>query len=767
MSHDAIPYNHMLLKNIKNIYIPVYAATLLLSAFLLFLVQPMTGKMMLPLLGGAPAVWNTAMLFFQALLLAGYAYAHLIARYMKLKAQAVLHVFLLVLFAMLLPIAVPQGWTAPPPGGNPALWQLSLMTLIAGGPFFILSASAPLLQHWFAHTRHDDAHNPYFLYAASNFGSMTALLAYPVLVEPSFDLARQSFGWACFYALLVPLVFGCALLANTGTARKTPAEPADSGLKHPIGLRRCFMWLILAFVPSSLMLGVTTFMTTDLAAVPLLWVAPLALYVSTFISAFARTPRPGPRTARVAQAALLILLLTAEVSLVPLPKALLLCLHLLLFYFTALMCHQELAASRPAAGGLTRFYLILSLGGVMGGIFNALAAPALFTSPREYGIALAFAAFMRYAATDGAGLTEAIAALRRDIAEKKLPALAARLRALLPACAVLAAAAISTRLVSHAEMLMAVTALTLLSLSLAARRRWIFGLCALAVLLFHQPGQNLENLILKNITVRERNFFGILKVGDSIHDPVRLLLHGTTIHGVQALSPEYAKVPLSYYSAQSPLSDVFAMADTARDRQQYVAVLGLGIGVTACYRKQGRHFDFYEIDPAVIAVAQDRDLFTYLSGCGSPYDILTGDGRLKIAEKPDSYYDLVFLDVFSSDNIPVHILTLEALNLYRQKLKDNGTIVINISNHFLDLRPVIAAAAAEMGMTALSRFTPAGRLEGSGLPYNGAEFAVLTASEHTAGFLEGRGWKQLEPSPGTRPWTDRYSDIVGILKIFR
>ncbi len=741
--------------------VPVYAVTLLLSAFLLFLVQPMFGKMILPMLGGSPSVWNTAMLFFQALLLAGYAYAHGTSRFLSIKTQALLHLALLLAFVFVLPLAIPEGWV-PPAGEDPTFWQLGLMAVAVGGPFFVLSGSAPILQHWFAHTSHPDAHNPYFLYASSNLGSMTALLAYPFLVEPALKIGEQSAGWSFGYGLLIACVLASAFLAwKHAEPGKRIAQ--ESGGAETITWERRALWIVLAFVPSSLMLGVTTFITTDLATVPLLWIVPLALYVSTFIIVFAKKPMPPRRLTLPFHAFLLMLLLTIEICLIPIDKTFLMALHILLFFFTALMCHHELAASRPHAGHLTQFYLIMSLGGALGGFFNAIIAPNVFIVPLEYALVLALSAFMRFSSEERAGVSACLERLKAS-AESGFAAFL-RMSGLPFIVIVAVMSMLSPHLIPEPKALMAIGLISLLLLPLLLRRRWVFGFCAMAILLVHPPGQNADRLFIEKMHYRDRNFFGILKVGDT-GEGIRLLLHGTTIHGAQAIAPEYSKVQISYYSTFSPLTEAFSMADNM-SMPQKIGVLGLGIGVAACYQKEGRGFEFFEIDPAVVKVAEDPKLFTYLSGCGSPYEITLGDGRLKIAEEPDHSFDVIFLDVFSSDNIPIHVITAEAMALYKTKLKENGFIVLNTSNRFMDLLPVTAAAAQAIDMKVFSKFTEAGTLEDSGLPYNGAEFVVFTSNPLHMAYLKEKGWAEPQPEPGVRLWTDHYSNIVSVLKVFK
>ncbi len=748
-----------------RLYVPIYSLTLLLSAFLLFLVQPLFGKMILPLLGGSPSVWNTAMVFFQCLLLAGYAYAHFAARYLVVRLQGFLHIILLAIFTVVLPLTVPESWAIPPADKDPTLWQLGLMTIAVGGPFFVLSASAPLLQHWFSHSGHKDADNPYFLYAASNLGSMTALLAYPFFIEPALNLTDQSQFWSYgYYALVAAFTVSFALISRH-TQKMKLIMPVPANDDSPVTMKQQFMWLLLAFVPSSLMLGLTTFMTTDLASVPLLWILPLALYVGTFIIAFARRPVPSrPATLKI-QGILLIFMLAMVASYVAVEKPFQIVLHLLLFFFTALMCHHELAALRPPARHLTKFYLVMSLGGALGGAFNALLAPQLFTVPVEYAIVLALACFMRHASDPAKSFSEALAFLKEKISSEGKFIFGSGIGYVL-ITGILCLAAMS--FFNHRSVALIVVLAIAFIYPLLLERRWVLGLCALVVLAFNPPGYVWAGVVFSDVLHHDRNFFGVIRVVEK-NDGVRSLLHGTTIHGDQPVAKQYHLEKLSYYSPASGVSDAFAMASELlpAGQSQKIAVLGLGIGVTACYAHPGRHFDFYDIDPGVIDVAEDKRYFTYLSDCGSPYSIIRGDARLTIKEQPDKSYDLILMDAFSSDNIPVHLITAEALKLYTSKLRDGGFIVMNISNRYLDLKPVAAAAAQELGVTAMRKFAPDGKLKESKLPYKPSEFVVFTANENYKSFLSDKGWTELAPDPEIRLWTDQYSNIVSVLKALR
>lgn len=722
-------------------YTPVYSLTLLLSAALLFAVQPMFSKMILPMLGGTPQVWNTAMLFFQVMLLGGYAYAHGTTRYLGIRAQAVLHLMLLLLFVVVLPISIPSGWE-PPTHDDPTLWQLSLMAITVGGPFFVLAGSAPMLQRWFMNSGHPDADDPYFLYGASNLGSMTALLAYPTVIEPLMTLTRQSEVWTGGYIFLIVCTLLAALLVwNSKKTKKTAQRKA--GNDEAITWSRRLKWLLLAFVPSSLMLGVTTFITTDIASVPMLWIMPLALYVGTFIVVFARVPLISKKNIMLIQGFLMIALIAQMILFTPIP-GFLIAFHMLVFLFSALACHTELADSRPHATHLTEFYLIMSLGGALGGFFNAIVAPQFFIIPFEYALALGAACFMRYAS-------------RKERFPKHLSANVI----IAIAAVVLVFMTSNIDRYNHMAAQGILTFGIVLCLSFLIEKRWLFAMAVCGSLLFYLPGHQWGRFLFEKITHQDRSFFGVIKIVDA-NNGQRILLHGTTNHGTQALDEKHRMTPMSYYSTVSPVYDAFTLLNK-REGTQNIAVMGLGIGVTACYKKKDRHFDFFEIDPKVAQIAEDPKYFTFLSDCGSPYEIILGDGRLTLRNMPDNYYDLILLDAFSSDNIPIHLLTLEAIELYFKKLKKDGILIFNISNNYLDIEPVLAKAAGHMNLAGYARLSDDGKIEGTEFQYYPAHFLILSRSDTLSEALEVKGWTRAEPRDGVNLWTDQYSNIFSVL----
>lgn len=736
--------------------VPVFAATLFLSAFLIFTVQPMAGKMMLPLLGGSPSVWNTAMVFFQAMLLAGYAYAHFIARHFSLKAQAVAHLALLAGFAAFLPLALPEG-TSPPDEGGQSAWQLITMLTCLGGPFFVLAASAPLFQHWFAGSGHEDAENPYFLYAVSNAGSMMALLSYPVLIEPFLPLSDQQTVWAGGYGLLALLVAACAFTVRGG--ERPVAALSSLQAEAPDWRARAF-WILLAFIPSSLMLGVTTLITTDIASAPFLWIVPLALYLATFIIAFSRSgERVLPVVRELAAYGLCFVVLAfmiAHFSAMMIP---LMMIHLTGFFLCALYCHARLSAWKPAPAHLTQYFLLISFGGVLGGVLNALVAPHLFTVPFEYPLALAVIALLLW---QDAARNPAIFTKFNTIDDRRKPQklLALDLTTIAVGLGGFLFVACSengtTRIIGAIGVL--------IYLVMMASNRRVFAVsCAASLLLFSPAVFKYEHSILH----QQRNYFGVLKVTQK--DKAHIFLHGTTIHGAQWFGEDGGKpIPTTYYSPGGPAGDVFKNL-SRHQGEQYVAALGMGVGSIACYSAPGRHFDFYEIDRDVVATAENPDYFTYLSRCGSPYSVILGDARRKIAQAPANRYDLIFVDTFSSDNIPVHVMTREAIALYLQKLKPGGAIAINISNRYLDLRPVIQAIANDLSIPVFFKTHKPELVKGevSSL-YGGSAYAVLgRETRDIAYFVESYGWSPYTGEKKVRAWTDDYANILSSMTFAR
>jgi hypothetical protein len=720
---------------------PLYAAALLVSALLLFWIQPLFTKMVLPRFGGSPAAWTTASMFFQIMLLAGYFYAHLVTQRLLLRTQLFLHLALLMMVFLVLPISLNSA-SSQLDGQAPIASLLVLLTVCLGLPFFVLSATAPLLQKWFSHTGHTDAIDPYFLYSASNVGSMIALLGYPVVIEPVLGLAQQSVVWAGGYALLAVLIAICAASAwHQRDAVAAPPAPIRDTATTSTHWPQRMRWMLLALAPSSLLLGVTQHISTEIAAVPLLWLIPLALYVLTFVNVFAR--RPLIRHSWMLRAQPVLVMLLALVWLLN-TYFVVFILHLAAFFVTAMMCHGELARTRPDASRLTEFYLWLSLGGALGGAFNAVAAPLLFSSILEYPVAIALACMLR-PAQQPAG-----SALRwSDIA---LPLALAGIFALLILAGI--------RPFTHGAM---ATVLYLQAVGLVLYlfhvRPIRFGLGVMVVLIaspiLHLPERVLE---------RHRSFFGVHSVLQDKSEKFHVLMHGITVHGAQYIAADKRLEPTTYFHRDSPLGQLFFVID-AHHHIKRVGVIGLGVGTTACYRKPGQEWTFFEIDPIVVQLAQDTRYFSFLKDCAPDAKIVLGDGRLSVQTVPDGHFDLIIIDTFSSDAIPVHMITREALKLYFQKLSANGIAMFHISNQYLDLAPVLANLAADSGFVAM---VPGPRLS---LPVEDplaqmeSNWIAISRQAQNLAVLESQeGWGLAKARQDARLWTDDYSNILGALK---
>lgn len=747
----------------------LFALTMFISAALMFSVQPMIAKMILPCFGGAPAVWNTCMVFFQAALLAGYGYVHLTTTGPKHRRQTVFHValvFLALMAAPLLTLAFQPSTTWLPPGGaNPIPWVLGLLTVSVGLPFFALAATAPLVQRWFVSTGHPDARDPYFLYGASNTGSMLALISYPLIIEPNFRLTQQMWLWLTGYAILFACIAICSLIALRRTqeildaSMKVEAEAANATViaphdRVPTWPKR-LRWLALAFVPSSLMLGVTSYLSTDIAAIPLLWVLPLALYLLSFIIVFASRPIVSHATTGVIFP-MIILGQTFVFSIHGLkPIWLLFALHLTTFFVVALACHGELAQNRPPTRYLTEFYLWLAAGGVAGGIFNSLLAPLWFETLLEYPLAIVAACFLVPSVRDKARLPTI------DWHDVWLP--------------IIFFLVLSTGIPLIKTHIDDVPLQVTLIFGLPAAicyslrgRPLRFGLCVGAILLA-DSGLSRDS---KGVLVyRERSFFGISHVVDVdlVEGKARKFVHGSTLHGMQKLSDksDSRREPLTYYFKNGPIGDLFTGLAGNLSRAR-VAVLGLGVGTLASYGEAGQEWTFFEIDPVVERIAVQY--FDYLQDCRGRHalvQVILGDGRLALAQAPEGRFDLIFADAFSSDAVPVHLLTREALALYRSKLNDHGVLVFNLTNRYLDLEPVAQALAADAGLCAILREERDSDLDESDKK-NGktpSRWMVMARRESDLKELANNSrWRKVSDSQAATVWTDDYSNILGALR---
>ena len=732
----------------------LFGVTIFVGAGLLFLVQPMFARMALPLLGGAPGVWNTAMVFYQAVLLCGYAYAHVTTRWLGARRQAALHLLVLALPLVVLPIALPAGWI-PPGDTSPIPWLLTLLAVAVGLPFFAVSATSPVLQAWFAATGHRAARDPYVLYAASNFGSMLALLAYPVLVERYLRLDTQSRLWAWGYGALLVLAGGCALVlwraGAAGHATAPGSEPAaDPDTRaaddRPIAAARRARWVLLAAVPSSLMLSVTTYLSTDIAAIPLLWIVPLAIYLLTFALVFGRRRIVPHRVwVEVLPVALLplVLVLVARANE---PLALVIPTHLVAFFVAAMVCHGELAHDRPDPRHLTEFYLWISVGGVVGGAFTALLAPVVFTNVLEYPLVLSLLPLLPMRAP---------AAWQGRIRQVLDIALPIGLGVLTVALIVgLERAGFGAEAIGPA-----VGVVTLLCLTFW-RRPLRFALGLAALLLAGSVYRGEEGQLL----YAERSFFGVSRVTREPSGQYHMLMHGTTLHGMQALVPARRREPLTYFHASGPLGQFFAAVDGTEPREA-VAVVGLGAGSLACYGKPHQRWTFYEIDPTVLRIAANPSYFTFLKDCPPKPFVVLGDARLTLVGAPDAAYDLIILDAYSSDAPPMHLITLDAVRLYLTKLAPGGVLLFNISNRHLVLEPVLGAIARAAGLAARTRddarVSDAERMMGK----VESQWVAMARREEDLGVLRTDPlWKVPQAPPHLEPWTDNFASLLAAFR---
>jgi hypothetical protein len=726
----------------------LFVATILLGSLLLFLVQPMVARMALPRLGGAPNVWNSAMLVYQALLLGGYLYAHALGR-LALRKQAFIHLGLLVAASLWLPFALPA--LPPPPPGSEVLWVPLLLLLTVGPVFLLVSAQAPLMQRWFA--ADPDAGEPWALYAASNLGSFAGLIAYPLLAEPLLTLQWQSLAWSFGYAALILAVASCAwsrrALAPTGSPRTSrPVSP-------PVPAQRFALWVVLAAIPSGLMLSTTTYLTTDVLATPLLWVIPLGLYLLSFVVAFSEWRAPAEVFRYLAPVVVLFFGSYAMVSEGVATLALAFGTCLLLFD-VAVSLHGRMYDLRPEADRLTQFYLAMAIGGALGGAFTALAAPVLFDWVWEHPILVLAAALVM-------PLPEI---LRWRHGEGIEPATARIVLALLLALAALLGWKLYDAVTQADESIWpAVLTIFLTGIGILAMAwRWAY-VAVLAILMIAQGGY--WTFMASWEQERTRSYFGVYTVrdylGGAYYDgPMRILTHGTTLHGNQSLDPARRRETMTYYGPTSGAG--LALAAAAPDAR--VGLVGLGTGTLACYAKAAQDWTFFEIDPTVLQFSRPdkgRPRFTYLADCKPDAKVRIGDARLGLADAPPGSFDVLVIDAFSSDAIPLHLMTSEAVAVYLRALAPGGVIVVHISNRFMELEPQVAALAKEHGLSARKRFDfPKGsrNLTPSDWIALAREPATL---DRLAQARPDEPWSGLM-APAPRVWTDDYASILPVIR---
>lgn len=731
-----------------SLALPAFTSAIFVSAFLLFAVQPMFAKMVLPRLGGSPSVWSVAMCFFQAALLIGYGYAHLLTRTLSLMSAVVVHIGVSLLALVALPIGLAVGWDRPPLDYT-AFWLIGLFAVSIGIPFVAVSANSPLLQVWFSRTGHPHAGDPYFLYGASNVGSLIALLGYPVLFEPFLRLQTQSAAWTVGYVVLIGLIAACGALAIVSGPGATAAPPrARNAATESATWARKLSWMGYAFIPSALLVALTAHISTDVAAAPFLWVVPLALFLLTFVITFARRP-VIPHS---------LMLMLQPVFVIPLAIlatwgqaqmwALFLVLNLVGYFVVAMVCHGELVQKRPAASQLTGFYLWMSLGGVLGGAFASLVAPHVFSTVIEYPVLLVASLLAR----PGAFSTVPSRWLRN--------------------------LAIGAALFGVLALPMVLFGINIMN----NPRNVIVGLILFSVLaaVFVKSPSLLTSLVLavflsallfqndQNIVETRRGFFGVHKVALSPDGRFRLLYHGTTLHGAESIADEDGSAgerpePLTYYHDKGPLYQAIAETRRAKGGFDKVGIIGLGSGSLACWRQPSEAWRYFEIDPIVADIASDPAYFSFLSACSPDLPIVLGDARLTVADEADASYDMLVVDAFSSDSIPVHLMTREAFEMYLSKLRPDGVIAMHISNRNMDLAPALAAIGTALGLTTLIHEV----VQTESIEVSFKSGARVVVFGRDAGDVEALaalpGWQALEPTIGVAEWTDDYSNILGAI----
>lgn len=699
---------------------------------------------MLPLLGGSPAVWNTCLMYFQSMLLLGYLYAHASARFLPTKKQIALHVALLVVCMVQLPLGLPGGWE-PPASGNVIPWLIAVLTVSLGVPFLVLSATAPLLQRWLA-SASPPVQNPYVLYAASNAGSFLGLLAFPLVFEPGLQLSQQSTIWSGVYGFAVLLIAACGFVLWKKIPAVESLEPSDNDAAPAPAWSDRLKWVALAFVPSSLLLGITTFLSTDVAATPLLWVIPLSLYLLTFVVVFSRGAERLAGAAALLHAVLVSILAFVYFWQTDIGFRRAYALHLGVFALTCLVLHGRLSASRPSPKYLTEFYLWMSFGGALGGAFTALLVPMIFNSTADYLMMVAVACFLRpsFRVTRREFLFE-----KRNIAFAILPALMLY---------VVARRDLDSLNVIGIPLGFIVSVFAILFIVALMPSSVRFGLAIAAV------GVAGYLLVGDRATLfSDRSFFGIYRVARGV-GPVHLLYHGTTIHGAQFLDSARRLTPVTYYHPDGPVGDVFRLLQSRPGRQN-VGAVGLGTGSILCYSRPGETWTFFEIDPEVAKIARNNRFFSFLSDCAVKPRIVFGDARLTLAREPAGAYSVLVVDAFSSDAIPVHMLTREALALYQRLLTDDGLLMLHISNRRLDLEPVVAELAMDAGLPALINNHHVSD-SAQNRTYNyGSDWVVLARdTAHFGPLASDTLWSKLVPTRRRRPWTDDYSNILSVIR---
>ena len=733
-----------------KLLVPAYVTTMLLSASLLFLVQPMFARMALPLLGGTPAVWAIAMCFFQAVLLGVYCYAHLLKKFVPPVYSVPLHVGLMALAWFSLPVNLPMA-DVPAGGATAGLWLIGLMARAIGYPFFFISATAPLLQSWFARTAHKDSANPYFLYSASNIGSLGALIAYPFVVEPLLGLHNQALLWSFGFMGLAIAIGLCGLMMLQG--RAFVESSASTRSVNAITGKERGWWIFLSFVPSALLVAWTNHITTDIASAPFLWLPPLVLFLLTFVLVFRDRPLISLRLMRIVQLVSLPIAFVVQFAL-PLSFTVpVMIIGALSFFSTAIICHRQLYEARPDASHLTEFYMLMSLGGVLGGLFVSLIAPLVFNSVFEYPLLLVVGVAARQDVFRNAKVIKVL----------KQPLLPIAICIGLMLLTALTAPQGGFHLLLSTRVIEAGLFGAFAYIAFRAQHMAVAALSMLMVVLSSLTGQTPERVAM-------RSYFGVLSVTDN--GDYRLLNHGTTVHGAERLDELTGSFtakphPLTYYSPEGGMARALLTTQTrlaAEGRSGIIRVIGLGTGSLACYAKPNEDWAYYEIDRDVIKVAQDKNQFTFLSSCAPKMKMIEGDARITLGQSKEEKADYLLVDAFSSDSIPVHLITTEAIQLFLSRVKDDGMLVIHVTNRYMDLVPVVAANMHAIDPALQGRvidYVPpkAGDLNAA----HSIAIAISKSSKSLESLDQSSDVKPLVPVAGIDQWTDDFSNLPGAI----
>jgi spermidine synthase len=715
--------------------------TLFFSSGLMFFAEPMIAKSVLPIFGGTPMIWNGCVMAFQVTLLMGYAYAWALSRWFTVRGQILVQMVVLAAPLLVMPPTMPTRWTSS--NNDPLASVVATVASSMGLPFFALSTSASVLQNWFRERAPNSSrYDPYFLYAASNLGSFLALALYPLVVEPTFSLGEQRRLWALGYLVFLIAAFGSAVLVQRQPDMEVGRAVAERTGVSSVTWRDRLRWIALSAVPSSLMLAVTTYLSTDLAPMPLLWVVPLGIYLLTFAIAFSpageRCRIPSYRALPLV--ALPIVLLSA--TQLNMPLLTLLPLHLVALAIGALACHCELAARRPGSPFLTEFYFWVTFGGALGGFFNTLIAPALFTDLIEYPITLVLACALRPPVDRGS------------------PAKPSNLDRATP----FAVAVLTVGLCLAINRIGAFQALILPALAIpavfafrqSARHPQRFSLSVAAILFI---GWGFGHVFSRDLYA-DRTFFGVYRVRTNRDAGHLMLLNGTTLHGIQAASGDRT-APLSYYHRTGPFGQAYS---SELSNKSEVAVVGLGIGSLASYARPGQHWTFYEIDPADEDIARNEEFFTYLRDCGPRCSVVTGDARLSLTRADGHKYGLIVLDAFSSDAIPLHLLTKEALELYLTRLEDGGVLAFHVSNRQLSLGPVLGKLSNTLGLVALEQRDRVPQREMNSGKVSSDWVLIARDSADLGSLTRDSRWTAPAVSAATPLWTDDFSGLLSVVR---